>query len=360
MAENKSQKHSTSAPEDDAEIKEIERHQGYKPLVEGGDDSGEDDKPDDTNKPSGDETDGDGGETDDQKKEREEKEAGDANEAKGLNRDGSKKKEDDSSDDDDDSGDDGADDDDTSTVEPLKRTPRHIPIGKYTSEKNEWKTQMGAKETEIADLKTQLEKGAGSGQPAEKTAEEINKWAEDNNFAPDAVQQLVGILKKELKIELPKEQLEKLDQASAAAAQQQDVVNFNKEFDDEVTPLIEKEFPNASKEKVQEVKKDLDDLSHTEGNESTLLRHLFHDNKDRYSDTLKPPKKKSAESGTIGKTDIETGNTLAEIYKMGEGEEQNKLIEKMSGDEYDKYVAYVSEVEGAGGLIHRRGNKTIK
>jgi hypothetical protein len=190
------------------------------------------------------------------------------------------------------------------------------PKGKEPSLMPRWEHEVAEKrhEKEKAELQSKIEElqsQSKEGKPAAeiaKTADDIREFAEKYNADPEAVEALIAkvVEKATGKLALPKEVQEligKLPEVNEITQSYKETVaegKFNQEFERDVKPLVEKEFPGITEAELQGVKSRIRELAVTEEYQRTGL-HKIYKAEDEFR-TAVSPKRKSADGGRSGRT----------------------------------------------------------
>lgn len=227
-------------------------------------------------------------ETAEEKIEREKAE-GDANEAKGLNRDGSAKKP-------------------PEDEEHPGRTATHMPVWKHKEETKK------AVDAAVAEAKTQFEaelaKMAGKG--AGNSAEDISKFAEEFNLTPEVagsmIDRMVGLIETRAGLPEIRKNIEAGTEAAKAAAEEQ---GFVKEFEEKSTQDAITAAANGQ-EVTPEIRKKVKELAYT----TTYAKYRLADIIRLEAGTLFPEAPKESVSAERGRGGAGRGAAAVSITEM--------------------------------------------
>ncbi len=152
-------------------------------------------------------------------------------------------------------------------------------------------------------LKEEMSKAIPNKETTNDLEADIKSLAEELNFDEEKTRKIVQTARKGLELSAEdkallaeykesKPLLEKMKQAEFEREQEH---IFNTEFE-QVLPELQRQFPNASKEQIALVKKELDELAHSEKYHETELDYIAYKERDRLSKILFSPKMKTFES----------------------------------------------------------------
>lgn len=239
-------------------------------------------------------------------------------------------------------------DENTKSVFESKRPEKYIPVEKYTSEKRKWKQQLDEKDKALQKLKD----GDVSDISNIDTEKSIQDYAEKTGIDVDSVRELVNVVKGSLGVD--PETIKEIKETSQKLAFEADRKAFNNEFESDILPAIKSKYPDVPQSVIDEVRDDLDKLSHTPTLKSTPLKYIFAGESDRYSKILGVKMQKSAETGAPKKT---TGAiSFAEISQLPEAD-KSRAIKNMTAEQYEKYIAWTIDNEGSGSIVTRDGKR---
>ena len=202
---------------------------------------------------------------------------------------------------------------------PAERTARLMPLYKHKIAEKKWKKEkeelIEQHAEEIRKLKEET-----AGQPSEERKKQVKEYAEKYGMEEEAVEDLLKIAggstaNLEKKIGELEEKLAKKEQADIESKQD---AEFDKEFNKEVLPLMEKD--GISPEKRKKLKDRLKVLAFTEEYVKTPLKVIYK-GEDSISEIKTPGKKSAESSGTPP--------------HGGEGKEKKDWMD-MSDDEFEK------------------------
>lgn len=232
-------------------------------------------------------------------------------------------------------------------VESPERSEKFIPIPKWQEAKKEWRN----KEEEYEEKIKELEEKVGSGEQ-EVPEEDLEEFAKEYEMDKEAVEKLIGLAAQ--KAQIPSDLKEDIEKVKKAEADKEDQQQFNEEFEGEVLPQIKKEFPDASQERIDKVRENLDALAHTQRLHQTPLEFIFARNRDKYGEILNPPNQKTAESGSMGRKGEQM--TYGDVMNLPP-KERNEAIEGMNEKEYEEFMKAYAKEKGTGRTIHSQGKE---
>ncbi len=266
-------------------------------------------------------------ETPEEKTAREEKEKGDANEAAGLNRDGSQKED---------------------------KPEKYIPIDKYQDEKKAWKEEKKALEDQLASI-TKKEEGSAA---REKM---VGEFAEKYGKEPAEVEDLLKIF--EASGTISPEVQEKIDEGHQAAVIQNEKAYFEKEVT-AVLPSLKQKFPHASEEVIGKVKDLLWEVSHKEGFHDKDLDYVIFKHEKEIAALVPLPKEgvKGMETATPGQgkhqiltaKDFVGKSDFAALTGLPE-DQVTSLVKSMDPETRLNYQRWQGEQQNEGVEVNRGG-----
>ena len=237
-------------------------------------------------------------------------------------------------------------DDDDDDDPDKKRSPRHIPIGKFQSFKKKSKDREQELLDEIEELKE--DKGGGEASKSEVT-KEVKKIAKEFDLDEKMVNALTEVILKQVK--LPEDVLKKLKDVGDLKESDQfkkEDDQFDRDFDKVILKLIKEEHPKVTDEEIKGMQDDLRKLAFTEEYAKTPL-HVIYKGVDDFR-----PGKSSAESSRGGSSKGGEGTKDDAFFEKIKDNptEIAKLTEKEFG-ELEKYLAKSS----GGARIRRKGEE---
>jgi hypothetical protein len=196
----------------------------------------------------------------------------------------------------------------------FKRTPKLMPLWKHNVAEKHW-----GKEKE--ELESKLQEALKVKDSPEKT-EKIKEIAEKFGLDAEMVSEIVGLSQSAT----PKDvlsRLEKLEKTSETTTEQQQDVEFERDFSKNVLPLIKDEYPEASDKLVGRIKTLIESLAFTEELIGTPLSMIY-----KGSEQFR---------GVKGKKSAESSTGSGRIEKVGIEGVTPEDIENMSDAEFDKF-----------------------
>jgi hypothetical protein len=192
------------------------------------------------------------------------------------------------------------------TSERKERSPSHLSdrIREGVEKK------LGEKyDKELNDLRIQLaEAKKGNLTPAENKELEadIDATAKALNVKPEQLREIVKLSRKSFETELKtlQDKVAKYESKTQddEIAEQEEI--FNSEWE-EVTPSIQEQFPNASKEQLAKAQDHMDELAHSEKYQNYDLDYILFKEKAAFEKILFSPKKKGFESGATPERNLD-------------------------------------------------------
>lgn len=169
------------------------------------------------------------------------------------------------------------------STEQKERPVYTMPVSKAQEEKRRAveKAREEAKqeaEAEMQKLKAEYEEKLRSSNPsADAYNEKLRAVAEKHGLKTEAAADLLGVFK-----EITTPDMSKYDQLIKQQEMQTHKSKASDEFDSQVLPLIQKDFPNASQEHIQKVKREIVDLAFSQKYHTYDLTDIYKVRKDEY------------------------------------------------------------------------------
>lgn len=206
-----------------------------------------------------------------------------------------------------------------------ERPPKYIPIPKYQQEKQEWKDKEAKLLGEIENLKN-----AKTPEAKVEAEDEISKLAqelvtEEGRISPEALKKLLDTAAARA---LPKESLEKIEAAKKIADEQAEVAYFDNEWG-KLSDSLKKQYPNASQAQLDEAKKQMKEVAHTEQFHKFPLDYVLFKNQKDFDTILHTLPGKTLESGQIKTYDKPEKNAFLDF------DEENATPESVKQAEAD-------------------------
>lgn len=213
---------------------------------------------------------------------------------------------------------------------PTTRTARHIPLSKYQELKKELRDTTAAKDTEITQLKRDLE----SAKTNKDLGTVVKTFAEKHNVSEDFAKDMLDMAK----AAMPKpdeSQSQVLKKAELLIKKQEATEAFN----NEIAGLI-KDVPDAAnfKDKIREE-------AFKEGNLDKSLFEVFHRFvKPKDDADAEPPKKRGAEV-TRGPSSVRNGPPAFDPKKVAEDLRNNvpNVLSKLSDKQIDEVFDHMEK-----------------
>ena len=207
-------------------------------------------------------------------------------------------------------GEDKKDDEPGEEEKTFKRTPKLMPLWKHNVAEKKWNK---ARE----DLEGKLQEALKIKDTPEKT-EKIKEIAEKYGMDEAMINELVGLVQPII----PKaimDDIAQLKKASETTTEQQQEVEFDRDFNKSVLPLIKEEYPEASEKLVSRIKSLVDKLAFTNELIGTPLSMIYKGSEQFRGVKGKKSAESSTGSGRIEKVNIE-GVTPEDIENMSDAE----------------------------------------
>jgi len=195
------------------------------------------------------------------------------------------------------------------------------------------KAKQEAKEEAEQSVKAEIEKlKAEKAELEAKTnhgddyREELQRVAEEHGLETKAVEGLLNVFKKSVKIP----DLSKYDQILREKEIEGNKLQVSQEFDEKVVSLIQKDFPQATSQHIQEVKNKITELAFSKGYNTYKLEDIYRVKRDDFE----------FKNGYTAETSGGRSSDLRSFDKMTD-EEEHQLA---SGDpaKYKEYVRAMS------------------
>jgi hypothetical protein len=182
---------------------------------------------------------------------------------------------------------------------PQPKTPpkRRIPQEVYDVQRAKWKAKLDAEREARRELLDKLtERTVEKEKPLtkEETEDEIQKFADENGMDVSVVEKLLNLSKKGFEKQFAP-QLEALTKAGEATKKQAEIEQFETQWK-EVASSLKESYPNASAKQLEEAKKIIDQMAHTEEHKNHSLDYIAFKAKADLEPVLFSPKKKGLES----------------------------------------------------------------
>jgi hypothetical protein len=244
--------------------------------------------------------------------------------------------------------------DKTLTTEPEERPKRTI-YQEYKEKKLEARTEKeraDQAEKERDDLKTKLDalSNAKTVEQKQDAKDDLEAFAEEIQADPQALKRMRELFTKDLQGQgLSEDDRKAIEQAKTIIAGQSKLAE-QQAFEDEfrnIAPSLKSEFPNASDEEMQSIKKELDKISHTEKYHDKDLDYVVFKNKEVLS-KLVSPQKRGIEGK--GKKDVQIESTDFD---------PNADYSKMTPAQREKWEAEYSKLGKNEGLVQDAQGRKI-
>lgn len=242
------------------------------------------------------------------------------NEEEGTESADSEEGQDETSEEDGDSDDDGSSEDSDEGRQPKKPRPVFtMPVSKATKEKEKAveKARAEAKaeaereyQEKLNSLQKEYESKVAQGQSTSGLDEKLRKFAEEKGLDADAAKGLLDIFKES--IQLP--DMSRYDELVKAQEIEQHKAQVNSEIDDQVIPLIKKDFPSASAEHINKVKQEIAKLAFTKRFNTYSVADIYIVNRGRFE--FKNGHTAEDSSGRTVQTDSLEGLSEEEAMKL--------------------------------------------
>ena len=207
-------------------------------------------------------------------------------------------------------GEDKKDDEPGEEEKTFKRTPKLMPLWKYNVAEKKWNKERG-------ELEGKLQEALKIKDTPEKT-EKIKEIAEKYGMDEAMINELVGLVQPII----PKaimDDIAQLKKASETTTEQQQELEFDRDFNKSVLPLIKEEYPEASEKLVSRIKSLVDKLAFTNELIGTPLSMIYKGSEQFRGVKGKKSAESSTGSGRIEKVNIE-GVTPEDIEDMSDAE----------------------------------------
>lgn len=213
--------------------------------------------------------------------------------------------------------------------EQANRTPL-IPSGRLTKIEKEQKEFFTEIRGLIEGLGKKIDSRPDTEKGQEQADEDIRQFAEANNLHEDVVKGLISIVEKRFPKAQPGDPAltEKLQSVLEEREMDRQEAIFTRDFDKNVLPILQKEFPNATAAEVATVRAKLQELAFTEEYARTTLPVIYK-GVDEFRGLITPKGRKSAESGKGGGAPSNTATDYENVTAEDIG--------KMSDDEFEKF-----------------------
>lgn len=206
-----------------------------------------------------------------------------------------------------------------------ERPVYQMPVKKHQAEKAKWKEKEAEYQQKLQEMEEKLQ-SAGS---RDLTDDEVSKFAEEQGLDAKAVAGLISLAEKKLSNKIaPNEKIEKLlkEQEISEAKRQVEV-----DFDSRVVERIKKDYPTATQEHINKIKKEITELAFTSKYNTYDVADIYLVNRDKYEfkDNY------TAESSSGKSAEYVNYDNVSD-----------KDIESMSPQEYFKYSEYKARKQG--------------
>lgn len=169
--------------------------------------------------------------------------------------------------------------------EKQERPIYHMPVAKAQAEKQKAveKAREEARkeaEAEMQRLRDEYESKLQATAPETQTyKDELEKVATEHGLDPKAAESLLEVFKKAI----PQQDLSKYDAILKEREQEAVRMGVSKEFEENVVPLIQQEFPGADAAHIAKVKQQIMDLAFTEGYNTYAIADIYRVKKEEFA-----------------------------------------------------------------------------
>lgn len=185
--------------------------------------------------------------------------------------------------------------------EDLPETPKEKRsiYDEYKDKKLELKEERERREVveqELAELRQKLDK-ADTPKEKEAVGDEFEEFAKEINADPEALRKMRALFLKDVKPSDDPDLKKDLEEFKAWKSQNQQAIEtqaFEKEFS-QVAPALKELFPDATADEINDIKKELDSLSHTKEMHDKELDYVIFKHKEDLK-AFVSPKKRGMES----------------------------------------------------------------
>jgi len=189
------------------------------------------------------------------------------------------------------------------------RPPKYKPLPEYLEEKNKWKAERENLLAEVENLKN-----ATTPEARIEAADDITQAIEDLreqglDVSPDVLKTLTDVISKRV---LPKDSLEAIEKAKKTSYEQEQSAIFNNEWT-KLESSLKTQYPNASQSQIDEAKKEMDKMAHTEQFHKFDLDYVLFKNQKAFDVVLNTKAGKSFESGKIQNYDKPVKNAFLDF-----------------------------------------------
>jgi hypothetical protein len=245
------------------------------------------------------------------------------------------------------------------------RPERYIPVPKYKADKAAWEKREGELNAEIEQLRA-----ASGQQPGTVTEDaEVTAFAKEHNLDEKAVRGLLALARKG--IEIPKEQLQRIDAAAQAAKHQEEQTYFNSEIA-KMLPSLKQQFPNATDEQLQAASTLFKKLGYTEKYLDKELDYILYREKTQFDEIFavapapaprkggEQPRPGAGSPSTLTVADIKEDKDFERLETLADAD-QSRIVSQLPPLMYHKWVNWVRSREDQTLDVSRNGRSiTLK
>lgn len=196
----------------------------------------------------------------------------------------------------------------------------------------------------------------------------VQDYADKHGLDVESVKELVGLMKEGL---VSEEDYQAIQLAAEDARLKLEQSHFEKEWNSDAVPTIERMFPGATPEQIQKAREKIDKISHTKWGHDKELGYIIFKKADEIKDIftssepvkgtktaeVSKPGKGSASESVVSIESLRSSKDFSKLMELPESERQ-KIVSQMDPNMYWDYGQYVTGLNQ--GVEINRNGETVR